>query len=57
MNESYIRARESVALLRANGIEPDARLLDFVDNYKATKIASTAPDKTGFTLRAVRPAL
>lgn len=55
MNESYIRARESVALLRANGIEPDARLLDFVDNYKATKIASTAPDKTGFTLRAVRP--
>jgi hypothetical protein len=57
MNESYIRARESVALLRANGIEPDTRLLDFVDNYKATKIASTAPDKTGFTLRAVRPAL
>jgi hypothetical protein len=48
MNESYIRARESVALLRANGIEPDTRLLDFVDNYKATKIASNAPDKSQF---------
>ena len=48
MNESYIRARESVALLRANGIEPDARLLDFVDNYKTTKIASTTPDFSNF---------
>jgi hypothetical protein len=48
MNESYIRARESVALLRANGIEPDTRLLDFVDNYKATKIASNAPDFSKF---------
>jgi hypothetical protein len=57
MEESYVRARESVARLQSVGIEPDARLLDFVDNYKATKIASTAPDKTGFTLRAVRPAL
>ncbi len=57
MDEVYIRARESVARLEAAGINPDTRLLDFVDNYKATKIASTAPDKTGFTLRAVRPAL
>lgn len=43
MEESYIRARESVVKLQAAGIEPDARLLDFVDNYKATKIASDKP--------------
>lgn len=43
MEESYVRARESVAKLQAAGIEPDARLLDFVDNYKATKIASDKP--------------
>ena len=57
MDEVYIRARESVAKLQAAGIDPDARLLDFVDNYKATKIASTAPDKSAFKLKAVRPAL
>ena len=48
MDEVYIRARESVAKLQAAGIDPDARLLDFVDNYKATKIASTAPDFSKF---------
>jgi hypothetical protein len=48
MNEVYIRARESVARLEAAGIDPDARLLDFVDNYKATKIASNAPDFSKF---------
>ncbi len=57
MDEVYIRARESVVKLQAAGIDPDARLLDFVDNYKATKIASTAPDKSAFKLKAVRPAL
>lgn len=57
MDEVYVRARESVVKLQAAGIEPDARLLDFVDNYKATKIASTAPDKSAFKLKAVRPAL
>lgn len=57
MDEVYIRARESVAKLQAAGIDPDARLLDFVDNYKTTKIASTAPDKSAFKLKAVRPAL
>jgi hypothetical protein len=48
MDEVYIRARESVARLEAAGIDPDARLLDFVDNYKATKIASNAPDFSKF---------
>lgn len=48
MDEVYIRARESVAKLQSVGIDPDARLLDFVDNYKATKIASTAPDFSKF---------
>ena len=57
MDEVYIRARESVARLQSVGIEPDARLLDFVDNYKATKIASATPDKSAFKLKAVRPAL
>jgi hypothetical protein len=57
MEESYVRARESVARLQSVGIEPDARLLDFVDNYKATKIASATPDKSAFKLKAVRPAL
>lgn len=48
MNEVYIRARESVARLEAAGINPDTRLLDFVDNYKATKIASNVPDFSKF---------
>jgi hypothetical protein len=48
MDEVYIRARESVVKLQSAGIEPDARLLDFVDNYKTTKIASTTPDFSKF---------
>ena len=48
MGEVYIRARESVARLQSAGIEPDARLLDFADNYKSTKIASNAPNRSQF---------
>lgn len=41
MPEVYIRAKESIAELKAAGIEPDPRLLDFVNNYTSTKTALT----------------
>jgi hypothetical protein len=39
MPQVYVRAKESIAELRAAGIEPDPRLLDFVNNYTSTKSA------------------
>ena len=41
MPQVYVRARESIAELKAAGIEPDPRLLDFVNNYTSTKSAKT----------------
>jgi hypothetical protein len=39
MPQVYVRAKESIAELRAAGIDPDPRLLDFVNNYTSTKSA------------------
>jgi hypothetical protein len=39
MPQVYVRAKESIAELKAAGIEPDPRLLDFVNNYTSTKSA------------------
>lgn len=41
MPQVYVRAKESIAELRAAGIDPDPRLLDFVNNYTSTRAAST----------------
>jgi hypothetical protein len=41
MPQVYVRAKESIAELKAAGIEPDPRLLDFVNNYTSTRSAST----------------
>jgi hypothetical protein len=41
MPQVYVRARESIAELKAAGIEPDPRLLDFVNKYTSTKSAKT----------------
>jgi hypothetical protein len=41
MPQVYVRAKESIAELRAAGIDPDPRLLDFVNNYTSTRSAST----------------
>ena len=40
MPQVYVRAKESIAELKAAGIEPDPRLLDFVNNYTSTKAVS-----------------
>jgi hypothetical protein len=40
MPQVYIRAKESIAELKAAGIDPDPRLLDFVNNYTSTKAVS-----------------
>lgn len=40
MPQVYIRAKESIVELKAAGIEPDPRLLDFVNNYTSTRAVS-----------------
>jgi hypothetical protein len=40
MPQVYIRAKESIDELKAAGIEPDPRLLDFVNNYTSTRAVS-----------------